>query len=98
MTWLGSFFRFSTKADLISVKRAICDDADLFIVEAGYGGPEPTATSLACSTPLWASDIKQFDSVLPPCPMNFRQSVIPPRNNRKREADPSLHVSSNRLE
>ena len=36
------------------------------------------------------------DSVLPPCPMNSRHSVIPPRNNRKHEADPSPQFSSNR--
>jgi hypothetical protein len=28
--------------------------------------------------------------------MNFRRAVIPPRNNRKHEADPSLHFSSNK--
>jgi hypothetical protein len=74
---------------------SICDNVYVCTVEAGCR-TKSTAASLVCSTPCEAGDIKQCDSVLPPCPMNSRHSVIPPRNNRKHEADPSLQFSSNR--
>jgi hypothetical protein len=48
---------------------------------------EPTTTVLAFQILLGAADIKQFDSVVPLCPMKFSCPVIPSRNDRLHEAD-----------